>query len=121
MLKLIASAVLASSFALTSTSDALAGGGEHCGSGDGCGVPTAECATQHAAPATPAAVPSASNVTTKPAPQSTATAQSSTFRYRSYSYGTAPAARARQMPQSGSRYSSPYDQFRADRKVRGLQ
>jgi hypothetical protein len=48
-----------------------------------------------------------------------ATAQNTTQRYRSYSYDTAPAAGARQMPSSARRSSSFYDQFRADRKMRG--
>lgn len=116
MIKFISSAVLASSFALTSVHDASACGGGRCGGGRrACAAaPTAACDAQPAAPAAPAAMPDM-------APKPPVTAQNGTQRYRSYSYDTAPAAGARQMPSSGRHYSSPYDQFRADRKVRGLQ
>ena len=116
MLKLISSAVLASSFALTSTPDASACGGGRCGGGRTCNVPpAAACDAQPVAPAAPAAMPDMPDM----APPAPATAQNSTQRYRSYSYDTAPAAP--QVRSSGRRYSSPYDQFSAGRKVNGLQ
>jgi hypothetical protein len=55
------------------------------------------------------------------APAAPATAQGGTQRRRSYSYDTAPVIRAPQAPSSARSYSSPYNQFRADRKLRGLQ
>ena len=79
--------------------------------------PATACDVQPAAPAAPAATPDMQEMPPTPP----ATAQSGTQRYRSYSYDTAPATGATQMRSSGRRYSSPYDQFRADRKMRGLQ
>jgi hypothetical protein len=114
MLSLISSAVLASSFAFTSGHEAFA----CCGGNRACAAPIAAvCDAQPAAPAAPAVMPDMAKKAAKPP----ATAQSATQRYRSYSYDTAPANRAPQMRSSGRSYSSPYDQFRADRKVRGLQ
>jgi hypothetical protein len=115
MIKFISSAVLASSFALTSVHDASACGGGRCGVRKRCAAaPAAACDAQPAAPAAPAAIPDM-------APPAPATALNGTQRYRSYSYDTSPATGARQMQQSGRRSSSPYDQFRADRKVGGLR
>ena len=117
MFKFISSAVLASSFALTCGHDASACGRGRCGGRRACATaPAAACDTQPAGPAAPAAMPDMQEM--PPAP---ATAQNgNSQRYRSYSSDTAPASGAPQMRSSGRSYSSPYNQFRADRKMRGL-
>jgi hypothetical protein len=117
MFSLISSAVLASSFALTSAHEASACGGGCCGGGSGCAPAAVTCDAQPAAPATPAAKPDMPNM----APKAPATAQSGTQRYRSYSYDAAPVARARQTPSTSGRNPSFYDQVRADRKMGGLR
>jgi len=115
MLKIISSAVLASSFALSTGHDASACGGSRCGGRSACAAPAAT--VPNVQPAAPAAMPNMPDMASTPP----ATALGGTQRFRSYSYDTAPAIRAPQAPSSGRSYSSPYNQFRADRKVRGLQ
>src|SRR5579872_3706351 len=124
MLKFIASTVVASLFALTACQDASACGGGRCGGRRNCApAPAAACDAQPAAPAAPAATPDMPGMEMPPTPPSTA--QNTRSQYRSYSYNPAPAysAPAYRAPATRS-YSRPdswqQNQFRADRKMRGL-
>jgi len=117
MLKLITSAIVAGSFALTGAQHASACGGGVCGGRRACApAPAPACDAQPAAPAAPAASPETPDM--PPTPPSTA--QGAPRQYRSYSYDAAPAyrapaARSYNRPNSWQQY-----QFRADRKMRGL-
>jgi hypothetical protein len=117
MLKFISSAVVAGLFAFTNTQDASACGGGRCGGRKSC-APAAACDAQSAVPAAPSAMPDMPGMDMPPAPP--ATAQNGRSQYRSYSYDTAPASRAPATRSYSRQNSSQYNQFRADRKMRGL-
>lgn len=125
MLKIISSAVLAGSFALTVCHDASACGGGLCCRKRTCvSKPAAACAAPAAAPAAPAAAPPVEDV--PPSPPAPETAQNGRQRYRSFSYDPAPApvpAYRAPMMRSYSRAesSSQGNQYRANRKMFGLQ
>lgn len=118
MLKLIASTVLASSFALTATPHASA-----CEGGLGCKKKSCAPAPAAACEAAPAVQPAAPAATPDTPPAPPATAQNGRTQYRSYSYEPAPAYPAYRAPAARS-YKSPNNwqqyQFRADHKLRGL-
>lgn len=119
MLKFITSALVAGSFAFTSTQEASACGGGRCGGRRACApAPAAACDAQPAAPGAPSAMPDMPGMDMPPAPPSTA--QNGRSQYRSYSYEPSPASRAPVTRSYSNQNSSQYNQFRADRKMRGL-
>jgi hypothetical protein len=117
MLNFITSALVAGSFALTTTQDASACGGGRCGGRRTC-APAPACDAQPAAPAAPSATPDMPGMDMPPAPP--ATAQNGRSQYRSYSYEPSPASQSPAMRSYSRQNSSHYNQFRADRKMRGL-
>jgi hypothetical protein len=117
MLKLITSALVAGSLALTSVENASACNGGSCCKKSCAPAPAAACDAQPAAPTPPAAMPDMP--TTPDAPPAPTTAQNNRTQYRSYSYNPAPAYRAPVTRSYNRPDSRQQNQFRADHKMRG--
>jgi hypothetical protein len=117
MIKLITSAILAGSFAISSTTSASACDGGSCCKKSCSSAPAAGCNAPAAAPAAPAAPVATPD--TQEAPPAPTTAQNSRQTYRSFSYTPAPVYRAPVTRSYGGSDRGAQNYFRADHKMRG--